>query len=104
MKYFIEEDKNIGKVPVGVKTEVQFKYVGDGVFKSATSSCGCSKPSWDSIGQTIDVIYTPKEIPPHKVEDGEYIPSLNVTATFDYSGVEKKHILKFIATVFQDAV
>ena len=42
-----QEKINLGKIPVKKPVEIEFEYQGDGVFKGATSTCGCTTPKWD---------------------------------------------------------
>lgn len=98
-----QEKINLGKIPVKKPVEIEFEYQGDGVFKGATSTCGCTTPKWDIDKSVLLVTYTPKDIPQHLKMAGntEYSSDKYVHVNMFENDSIKKYSLSINAKVFK---
>ena len=94
---------NLGRIPTKKPVTVEFKYIGDGVFKSATASCGCTTPKWDIEANSIVAIYTPKAVPTHLAMQGEkeYLSTKYINVDMLENGIHKPYTLTIEAKVFE---
>ena len=98
-----KKEIDLGRVPVKKPITVQFDYTGDGIFKNANASCGCTTPKWDIANNSIVATYTPNPVPKHLKMKGatEYPSTKYIYVDMIEDGVHKKYTLTFKAKVFE---
>ena len=66
-----EVTKNLGRIKVGVATDIKFYYQGDGKHIGTKVSCGCTDAKWNKDLKVLEVVYNSKDIPLHLAQRGD---------------------------------
>lgn len=74
---------DLGVVKPKQKQRVIFKAVVPLNVKTITSSCGCTSPKYNEEKNTIEVIYTPGNIPYHLKSKGEQLVRKTITVYYE---------------------
>lgn len=96
---WIDKDKELGVLNVGEKQSITFTFQGNlNNVQSVNSSCGCVIPYLNKSNNSIQVTYTPDDIPIHLDRLGIPVYSTHKEIYVNYIG-GKKDILSFKAVV-----
>ena len=93
------ENLDLGNLKEGEPVLVNFEYITDGRFISASSSCGCSVPNWDNEKKVLEVTFTPGAVPKHLEEQGFYETEKEITVVMIEDLLQKNYPLKIQAKI-----
>lgn len=84
---------------VGIKETFYFRYEDIGLIKRIEYSCNCTDAKDEPGNSRIKVEYTPKPIPIHLKETGEYNTMLKLTVTYSDKEFTKDSVIELIIIV-----
>lgn len=97
---WVDKLKNTQSITEGSKINVYFQWSGEEPqIEKMTSSCGCSKPVWESEHNRIKVSFKAPEVPKHLRYKGYYTPTKTITVVRMENLQPVTDTLKFTTTI-----
>lgn len=100
MKNYQKNRINLGNISVNSKQVVKFQKINkDLEIVTITASCGCSRPTYDSVNDAIIISFTPEPIPAHLIKVGEYETTKYITVYYKEGSEIPRENLYFTAKI-----
>lgn len=96
MNKWLNPEQDLGNIPEGRETKVNFYYEGTTNIKEINPTCGCTQANWDKESKQISVTYMPGNVPFHLEAQGKYNSVKKIVVVDDNNSAT---ILTFTATV-----